>query len=49
MPVDKLLDGESGAVGYKNGKFIYVPIENALHGTRKFNVDEYNLAQRLSF
>ena len=49
VAVDKLIDGESGAVGYKNGKFIYVSVEDALHGNRKFNVNEYNLAQRLSF
>lgn len=49
MAVDKLIQGESGAVGYKGGKFIFVSIEDALHGNRKFNINEYNLAQRLSF
>lgn len=47
--VDMLMQGVPGAVGLKNGKLIYVPIEDALHGNRKFNIDEYNLAQRLSF
>ncbi len=47
--VDMLIQGESGAAGMKNGKIIYVSIEDALHGSRKFNVDEYNLAQRLSY
>ncbi len=47
--VDMLLQGESGAVGIKNGKYIYVSIKDALHGTRKFNMEDYILAQRLSF
>ena len=47
--VEMLLQGESGASGYKNGKIIYVPIEDALSGTRKFDMNKYNLAQRLSF
>lgn len=47
--VDMLLQGESGASGWKNGKIIYVPIEDALHGTRKFNMEQYVLAQRLSY
>lgn len=47
--VDMLLQGECGVVGYRNGKIIFVSIEDALHGTRKFNMDQYMLAQRLSF
>lgn len=47
--VDMLLQGESGAVGLKNGKYIFVPIEDALKGGRKFNMEDYVLAQRLSF
>ena len=47
--VDMLMQGVPGAVGLKAGKIIYVPIDDALHGNRKFNIDEYNLAQRLSF
>lgn len=47
--VEHLMQGESGVVGYRNGKYIYVSIEDALHGNRKFNVDEFILAQRLSF
>lgn len=47
--VDMLLQGECGAVGIRNGKYIYVPIEDALNGTRKFNMEDYILAQRLSF
>lgn len=47
--VDMLMQGECGVVGYKNGKMIFVSIEDALHGNRKFNMDQYMLAQRLSF
>lgn len=47
--VDMLLQGESGAAGFKNGKIIFVPIEDAINGTRKFNMELYVLAQRLSF
>ncbi len=47
--VDMLMQGESGVVGYTSGKFVYVSIENALHGRRKFDINDYNLAQRLSF
>ena len=47
--VDALLQGECGVVGYRNGKFVFVSIEDALHGSRKFNMDDYMLAQRLSF
>lgn len=47
--VDMLLQGVCGAVGYKNGKFIVVSIDEALHGKRKFNVEDFTLAQRLSF
>lgn len=47
--VDMLMQGVSGAVGFKGGKLIEVSIDDALHGKRKFNVDEFNLAQRLSF
>lgn len=46
--VDMLLQNESGAVGYKNGKIISVSIDEALHGSRKFDVDKFNLAQKLS-
>lgn len=47
--VEMLLQGECGVVGYKNGKIIYVSIEDALHGNRKFNMNDYILAQKLSF
>ncbi len=47
--VDMLMQGACGAVGYRSGKIIFVSIEDALHGTRKFNMDLYVLAQRLSF
>lgn len=47
--VDALLQGESGVVGLRNGKYIFVSIDDALHGTRKFNTEDYLLAQRLSF
>lgn len=47
--VDALLQGESGVVGYRNGKYIFVSFEDAFHGTRKFNMEDYLLAQRLSF
>ena len=44
-----LMQGECGAVGHRGGKYIYVPIEEAFKGNRKFNMEEYMLAQRLSF
>lgn len=47
--VEMLIQGECGVVGYRNGKIIYVSVEEALHGTRKFNMNEYILAQKLSF
>ena len=47
--VDMLMHGECGAVGHRGGKYIYVPIEDALKGNRKFNMEEFLLAQRLSF
>ncbi len=47
--VQMLLQGECGAAGYKNGKVIFVDIDSALSGTRKFDQEKYTLAQRLSF
>ena len=47
--VEHLMQGETGVVGYRNGKYIFVPIDEAFKPTRKFNMDEYILAQRLSF
>lgn len=47
--VDMLLAEECGVVGYKAGKLVYVSIDEALHGNRKFNMEEYILAQRLSY
>ena len=47
--VQELVNGNCGVVGFRGGKYIYVDIETALHGTRKFNVAEYELAERLSF
>lgn len=47
--VDELKEGKAGVVGFRNGKYIYVTIEEALSGTRKFNVDEYKIAEKLSF
>ena len=47
--VEMLLQGECGGAGFKNGKVIYVSIDDALSGNRKFDINKYNLAQRLSF
>lgn len=47
--VERLMQGECGVVGYRGGKYIYVPIEDAFKQTRKFDIEEYLLAQRLSF
>lgn len=47
--VERLMQGECGVVGYRAGKYIFVPINDAFNGNRKFNIDEYILAQRLSF
>ena len=47
--VERIMQGESGVVGFRGGKYIFVPIEEAFKQTRKFDIDEYILAQRLSF
>lgn len=47
--VEMLLQGECGVAGYKNGKVIFVSIDDALSGSRKFDIAKFNLAQRLSF
>ena len=47
--VDALMQGESGAVGYRGGKYVLVSFDDAFNGKRKFNADEYILAQKLSF
>lgn len=47
--VEMLLQDECGAAGMRNGKIVYIPIEDALEGNRKFDMAKYNLAQRLSF
>lgn len=49
VAVDELIKGESGVVGYKNGKYIYVTIEKALSTKQQFNIGDYMLAERLSF
>ena len=47
--VEKLLNGECGVIGYKKGEYIYVSIEEALNGERKFNMEQYNLANKLTY
>ncbi len=47
--VERIMQGECGVVGFRGGKYIFVPIEDAFKQTRKFDMDEYILAQRLSF
>ena len=47
--VEMLLQDECGVAGFRNGKVIFVSIDEALSGTRKFDMQKYNLAQRLSF
>lgn len=47
--VDEIMAGNTGVVGYRNGKYIFVSIDEALKGTRKFNIDEYNIAEKLSY
>lgn len=49
VSVDELIKGESGVVGYKNGKYIYVSIEKALSAKQQFNIGDYMLAEKLSF
>ena len=49
VAVDELIKGESGVVGYKNGKYIYVTIEKALSTKQQFNIGDYMLAEKLSF
>jgi len=49
IAVDELIKGESGAVGQKNGKYIYVPIDKALKTKQNFNVSDFMLAEKLSF
>ncbi len=47
--VQELVNGNPGVVGLRGGKYVYVDIETALHGSRKFNIAEFELAERLSF
>lgn len=47
--VAHIMQGECGVVGHRGGKYIFVPIEEAFKQTRKFDIDQYILAQRLSF
>ena len=47
--VERIMQGECGVVGFRNGKYIFVPIEDAFKQTRKFDMDQFILAQRLSF
>ena len=47
--VERILQGECGAVGLKGGKYIFVSIDDAFKQTRKFDMDQFILAQRLSF
>lgn len=47
--VSCLIQGECGVVGYRAGKYIFVPIDDAFKQTRKFDINQYILAQRLSF
>ena len=47
--VDMLIEGKSGAAGYRNGKYIFVSIDEALKGKRKFDLNLYYLANQISF
>ena len=49
IAVDELIKGESGVVGYKNGKYIYVSIDKALSTKQNFNISDFMLAEKLSF
>jgi 6-phosphofructokinase 1 len=49
IAVEKLKYEECGVVGYKNGQYIYVSIEEALVAKQIFDIGGYQLAQRLSF
>ena len=49
VAVDELVKGDSGVVGYKNGKYIYVTIDKALSAKQNFNISDYMLAEKLSF
>lgn len=49
VAVDEILKGESGVVGYKNGKYIFVSIDEALSAKQDFNISDYMLAEKLSF
>ena len=45
--VKELLAGNCGVTGYKNGKYIYVTIDEALDAKQEFNDYEYNLIEKL--
>lgn len=49
VAVDELIKGDSGVVGYKNGKYIYISIDKALSVKQDFNISDYMLAEKLSF
>ena len=49
VAVDEIIKGDSGVVGYKNGKYIYISIDKALSVKQDFNISDYMLAEKLSF
>lgn len=49
VAVDEILKGDSGVVGYRNGKYTFVSIERALSAKQEFNISDYMLAEKLSF
>lgn len=49
IAVEHLIHDECGVVGYKDGQYIYVSIEEALSAKQVFDLGGYKLAEKLSF
>ena len=47
--IEELINGNCGVVGYRNGLYIFMPIEEALAVKPHFNLEEYKLVEKLSF
>ena len=47
--IEELMNNNCGVVGYRNGEYIYLPIDEALAVKSRFNYDEYKLVEKLSF
>lgn len=47
--VQELMKNNCGVVGYKHGEYIYITIDEALSAKAEFDMEEYELVEKLSF